>query len=379
MIPIPLTFHFHKQLPRCEIHFYGQEIYACLRDDMKLKNYSLILLMGMSSSAFALNVYNKDGNTLDIYGRVEGKIASGQNSFAGSESRSDLGGRVGIYLTRDLDILPETKIVGRLEWQVRTEKNDNNTGESDMEARYSYVGLSNKTWGELITGRTKNPLYQVMKMTDKYKNFTPNIYSYGITTIDDSYQFNRQDGTVQWNAKFAGNEIQLAWVSGNGNSDNEALDYGAMASYRKSFKFGDFRITPALAASRYKRQDGVVTTDGRNQNDQIMGGLQLGYKAYEVAVTALRTSISRDNNSDNNYKGMDSLISYNFGTVKVLTGYSFLNEDGKDIAEKEDWRSEAQLTLAEDTWLSFTYDKEFASKNKKTNDDALIVGLRYDF
>ena len=38
---------------------------------MKLKNYSLILLMGMSSSAFALNVYNKDGNTLDIYGRAE--------------------------------------------------------------------------------------------------------------------------------------------------------------------------------------------------------------------------------------------------------------------------------------------------------------------
>ncbi|SQA82074.1 Outer membrane protein (porin) [Citrobacter freundii] len=83
------------------------------------------------------------------------------------------GGRIGIYLTRDLDILPETKIVGRLEWQVRTEKNDNNTGESDMEARYSYVGLSNKTWGELITGRTKNPLYQVMKMTDKYKKFHP--------------------------------------------------------------------------------------------------------------------------------------------------------------------------------------------------------------
>lgn len=53
---------------------------------------------------------------------LRGKIASGQNSFAGSESRSDLGDRVGIYLTRDLDLLPETKIVGRLEWQVRTEK-----------------------------------------------------------------------------------------------------------------------------------------------------------------------------------------------------------------------------------------------------------------
>lgn len=82
---------------------------------MEIKHYSLLLLISMSSSAFALNVYNKDGNTLDIYGRVEGKIASGNNSFAGSESRSDLGGRLGIYLTRDLDLLPETKIVGRLE------------------------------------------------------------------------------------------------------------------------------------------------------------------------------------------------------------------------------------------------------------------------
>lgn len=346
---------------------------------MKIKHYSLILLMGMSSSAFALNVYDKDGNTLDIYGRVEGTIASGENSFAGSETRSDLGGRLGIYLTRDLTFLPDTKVVGRLEWQVRTEKNDNNTDDSDLEARYSYIGLSHKTWGELIAGRTKNPLYQVMKMTDKYKNFTPNIYSYGITTIDDSYQFNRQDGTVQWNAKFAGNEIQLAWVSGNGNSDNDALDYGAMASYRKLFRVGDVRITPAIAVSRYKRQDGVVTTDGRNQNDQIMGGLQLNYKAWELAVTALRTSISRDNKSDNNYKGLDSLISYNFGKVKVLGGYSFLNEDDKNIAEKEDWRVETQLTLAEDTWLSFTYDKSLASKNQKTNDDALIVGLRYDF
>ncbi|EOI1329057.1 TPA: porin [Citrobacter koseri] len=345
---------------------------------MKIKMISLILLTGMTTSSYAMSIYNKDGNTLDIYGRVEGKIASGENSYAGSETRTNLGGRLGIYLTRDLDFIPETKIVGRLEWQVRTEKNDSNTGDSDLKARYSYIGLSNKTWGELIVGRTKNPLYQVMKMTDKYKNFTPNIYSYGITTIDDSYQFNRQDGTVQWNAKFAGNEIQLAWVAGNGNS-NEALDYGAMASYRNTLRLGDFRLTPAIAASRYKRQDGVKTTDGRNQNDQIMAGLQLSYKNVEAAVTALRTSIARDNKSDNDFKGMDSLLSWKYGKFKFLTGYSFLDEKDKSVYEKEDWRVETQITLADDTWLSFTYDKAFANKNQKVNDDALIVGLRYDF
>ncbi|EBH9705689.1 porin [Klebsiella pneumoniae] len=345
---------------------------------MQIKMISLILLTGMTTSSYAMSIYNKDGNTLDIYGRVEGKIASGENSYAGSETRTNLGGRLGIYLTRDLDFIPETKIVGRLEWQVRTEKNDSNTGDSDLKARYSYIGLSNKTWGELIVGRTKNPLYQVMKMTDKYKNFTPNIYSYGITTIDDSYQFNRQDGTVQWNAKFAGNEIQLAWVAGNGSS-NEALDYGAMVSYRNTLRLGDFRLIPAIAASRYKRQDGVKTTDGRNQNDQIMAGLQLSYKNVEAAVTALRTSIARDNKSDNDFKGMDSLLSWKYGKFKFLTGYSFLDEKDKSVYEKEDWRVETQITLADDTWLSFTYDKAFANKNQKVNDDALIVGLRYDF
>lgn len=48
---------------------------------------SLILLTGMTTSSYAMSIYNKDGNTLDIYGRVEGKIASGENSYAGSETR----------------------------------------------------------------------------------------------------------------------------------------------------------------------------------------------------------------------------------------------------------------------------------------------------
>ncbi|POT56428.1 porin [Citrobacter amalonaticus] len=345
---------------------------------MNIKYIYLLLLTGISTSSYAMNIYNKDGNTLDIYGRIEGKIANGENSYAGSETRTNLGGRLGIYLTRELEFIPETSIVGRLEWQVRTEKNDSNTGESDLKARYSWIGLSNKTWGELIVGRTRNPMYQVMKMTDKYKNFTPNVYNYGITTIDNSYQYNRQDGTVQWNAKFAGNEIQLAWIAGNGSS-NDTLDYGAMGSYRNTLRLGDFRLTPAVAISRYKRQDGVVTTDGRNQNDQIMAGLQLSYKDFEAAVTALRTSIARDNKSDNNFKGMDSLISWKMGKFKFLTGYSFLDEQDKDIYEKEDWRVETQVTLANNTWLSFTYDKAFANKNQKVNDDAFIVGLRYDF
>ncbi len=48
-------------------------------------------------------------------------------------------------------------------------KDDNKTKDKDLDARYAYLGLSHAKYGELIAGRTKNPLYQVMRMTDKYK------------------------------------------------------------------------------------------------------------------------------------------------------------------------------------------------------------------
>ncbi|EKT63806.1 porin [Providencia burhodogranariea] len=348
---------------------------------MKTKIISLNILMCVSSSAYSMNIYKDKETLLDIYGRLEYQFAHGDASFAENDSRNQFSGRLGLYMERDLSLLDETKIIGKLEWQVRTEKDDNKTKDKDLDARYAYLGLSHARYGELIAGRTQNPLYQVMKMTDKYKNFTPNVYNYGISSIDDSYQYNRQDGTLQWNAQYDGHQLQVAYVAGNGNSNNEAFDNAMMISYRKMFSVGDFKITPAIAASEFKRKDNPKkkVTDGRKKNQQIMGGIQLDYKNASLAITAGKVSIERDKKSDNDFISFDSVASYQIDKVKFLAGYSFLDEDGKDIYEKEGWRTEAQLTLAKKTYLSLTYNKELANKNAKTNDDAVILGLRYDF
>lgn len=338
----------------------------------------IISTLCFSGMAQAQNVYKDDTNSLDIYGRLEAQIAHGDESFASEDDLAGrMSGRLGFDMSRELSAVENTRVLGKFEWQVRTEKNDTrfDAGES-LEARYNYLGIENDKFGTLIFGRTKNPLYQVMKITDKYKNFTPGIYNFGLSSIDTSYSYNRQDSTLQYEGKFGIHEIQAAYVIGN--NENERLDNGIMASYRMNYKNDGFRVSPAIAFSQFNR-DSESTATSREQHDQIIAGVEFSLNNFSFGITADYINIDTDNNSNEKYFGIDSIVAYQWDNFKILAGYSFLDEDGEDIYEKEDWRIEGQWTLASRTYLSVTYDREIAAKNADSDDDAIIVGLRYDF
>ncbi|EPS0982179.1 porin [Vibrio vulnificus] len=329
-------------------------------------------ILCFTSFAHAQTVYDVQTNKLDIYGRVEGQIINNSDDTLGK-----LGGRLGFDMSRELDVIENSRVIGKFEWQVRTETNDTrlDAGE-DLEARYNYIGLENDNWGMVIFGRTKNPLYQVMKMTDKYKNYTPGIYNFGISSIDTSYKYNRQDATLQYNGEFGIHEIQAAYVFGNG--ENERLDHGVMTSYRMNYKGDGFKISPAIALSQYQR-DNKNTSTKRKQHDQILAGIEASFNQFTFSLTGNKTNIELDNGGDEKYFGLDSLIAYKWDQFQLLAGYSFLDEKNEDIYEKEDWRVEGQWTLARRTFLSLTFDRELAAKNTSSEDKSITLGLRYDF
>lgn len=344
---------------------------------MKKTRVASLLLSALSTPVLAVDVYDDGTNSLSVYGRAEGQIGNGDESFSSEGTQGRMTGRLGFLFGRELSVIEDTSVIAKLEWQMRTEKNDTKLNEGkDIEARYTYIGLHNKTWGELILGRTKNPMYQVMRITDKYKNVTPNIYNYGLSSIDTSYAYNRQDSTLQWNSQLGVNEFQAAYVLGNG--ENDRLDYGLMGSYRSQFKLGDFIIKPAVAISQFNRADKGIADTSRKQHNQTMAGFEVGYKKINFGFTADYVDIKQDHGHDR-YFGIDTLISYGFDDLKVLIGYSFLDERDQDIYEKEDWRIEGQWTIARKTYLSLTYDRELAASNKDSDDDGITLGLRYDF
>ncbi|HAS6305725.1 TPA: porin [Vibrio vulnificus] len=346
-----------------------------------IRNKPLLTLLPtlcLASFAQAQTVYDDETNKLDIYGRLEGQIAKGNESFSGEDDWSGrMSGRLGFNMSRELSAIEDSRVIGKFEWQIRTETNDTRLDEGeDLEARYNYLGIENDDWGMVIFGRTKNPMYQVMKMTDKYKNFTPGIYNYDISSIDTSYKYNRQDATLQYNGYFGIHEVQAAYVMGNG--ENDRLDNGMMASYRMNYKGNGFKVTPSIAVSQYKRKDEATGTS-RKQHDQIMAGVELGWKDFTFGVTADWVDIEQNSGNHDKYFGMDSLISYKWEHFTVLAGYSFLDEKDEDVYEKEDWRIEGQWRLAHRTFLSLTYDRELIASNKDSDDDAITLGLRYDF
>ncbi|WP_165313580.1 porin [Vibrio ziniensis] len=332
----------------------------------------------ISGTALAQNVYNDDTNKIDIYGRLEAQIAKGEESFtAEKEWAGRMSGRLGFSMSKELKAINNSRAIGKFEWQVRTEQNDTRFAEGeDLEARYNYVGIENDNLGTLIFGRTKNPMYQVMKITDQYKNFTPGIYNFGLSSIDTSYSFNRQDSTLQYEGKFGIHEIQAAYILGN--NENERLDNGFMASYRMNFKGKSLDLSPALAISQFNRDDENTDTS-RKQHNQIMAGVELAQSNFTFGVTADYVKIDLDDQSSEKYFGIDSVIAYKWHNFKVLAGYNFLDQNDESEYEKEDWRVEGQWTLARGTYLSLTYDRELVVKHEDSNDDGITFGLRYDF
>ena len=343
----------------------------------KLIPYVALSCTLLPSVSYATNIFDDNRHTLELSGRLEAQIAQGDDSFTpDGDTRGRITGRLAIEAQRTLSDFENSQLVGKLEWQVRTETNDSklDSGE-DLDARYAFMGIENDVWGQLVFGRTKNPLYQVMKITDKYKNFTPNVYNYGLSSIDTSFVYNRQDSTLQYEIKQGDILFQSAYVLGNG--ENTRLDKGMMVSLTDSYRFDSITLSPAIAASRYKRIESNSDTS-RKQHDQILTGISLDVNNFNLGLTASYTHIEQDNGEDN-YLGLDSVVSYQWNRTKILAGYSLLDERDMDIEEKKGWRIEGQWRLAKRTYLSLTYTKAIASKNVESSAHGTTLGLRYDF
>lgn len=339
--------------------------------------FSTLFFNGLAEAA---TVYNKSDTKIDLYGRIEAQI--GNKWTDTHSSAANLTGRLGVEAQQKLE--NDFRLIGKMEWQVNTQKNDTESSDDTWKIRYAYAGIENKDYGRVIVGRTRNPMYQWMGITDRYMNFTSNVYSNWVgTRIDSSYQWNRQDGTIQYEYANHDVDFRAAYVMGNGAGDS-TVDDGYMASLGYTFSLdildNPLKIKPIVAWQKMTKDPKNTSLGGNFTNYTQKGaGIRLNYDKAYLGVTVGKQTFERRTGADREYDALDTLAEYwIFDNIALRGGYSELIEKSNDYAHRKQWVGEIEYRYKKNIHLSGTYIDDNRD-DKNASGDLWAVGLRYEF
>lgn len=177
---------------------------------MKKRTLALVVMSVMASaSASAAEVFNKDGNKLDIYSKVKAMhYFSDDNTKDGDKTYVRLGVKVETQINDSL--------TGYGQWEAEfAGNNDENT--SGQKTHMAFAGLKAKDYGSFDYGRNYGVLYDIEAWTDMFPEFgyvslaqTDNFMTKracGLATYRNTNFFGLVDGlnvTLQYQGKNEG-------------------------------------------------------------------------------------------------------------------------------------------------------------------------------
>jgi outer membrane protein N len=237
-----------------------------------------LLLAGAANSA---EIYNKDGNKLDLYGKVDARHQfSDDKGSDGDETYVRLGFKGETQINNDL--------IGYGQWEYNIQANDTESSSNQSATRLGFAGMKFGDYGSFDYGRNYGVVYDVEAWTDMLPVFGGDSYTY-----TDNFMVGRGNGMATYrNSDFFGLvdglnfalQYQGANEGSNGLFDQEgtANRSGDNSSMRKDNGDGfglstvyDFGMGLSLGAAysssdRTNEQQGAGA--GNNRYSKIAGG-----------------------------------------------------------------------------------------------------------
>ncbi|WMY95721.1 MAG: porin [Arsenophonus sp.] len=126
---------------------------------MKRNILAIVIPVLLAGTVHAAEIYNKDGDTLDIYGKVDVHHLFSKNSS--SEEGDD--SRVHIGIKGETQISDKLSGFGRFEWDAKTNKSEDDNKNRNLIA---YAGLKFSDFGSLDYGRNYGLLHDIKAWTE---------------------------------------------------------------------------------------------------------------------------------------------------------------------------------------------------------------------
>ncbi|HBB9911418.1 TPA: porin OmpC [Citrobacter freundii] len=393
---------------------------------MKRKVLALLLpALLAAGAANAAEIYNKNGNKLDLYGKVDGL-----------RYFSDDAGSDGDMTYARLGFKSETQIndmlTGYGQWEYNIQANGTEGDKGDSWTRLAFAGLGFGQNGTFDYGRNYGVVYDVEAWTDMLPEFGGDTYTQtdvymlgrtnGVATYRNKGFFGQVDG-LNFALQYQGNnEGSSVGQEGSGNSENRKLakENGDGFGMSTSYDF-DFGLSLGAAYSSSDRTDDQVARgyqDGMNKRNNYAGGetaeawtVGAKYDANNVYLAAMYAETRNmtyygggngegNGGIANQTQNFEVVAQYQFD-FGLRPSIAYLQSKGKDLGGQEvshgNWRY-VDKDLVKYVEVGMTYyfnknmstyvdykinlldeDDSFYESNGIATDDIVAVGLVYQF
>ena len=385
----------------------------------------LVPALLIAGAANAAEVYNKDGNKLDLYGKVDGlRYFSDDAGSDGDMSYARLGFKGETQIAEQL--------TGYGQWEYNIQANGTEGDKGDSWTRLGFAGLGFGQNGTFDYGRNYGVVYDVEAWTDMLPEFGGDTYTQtdvymlgrtnGVATYRNNGFFGLVDG-LNFALQYQGNNEGTGFgQEGSGNSAGRKLakENGDGFGMSTSYDF-DFGLSLGAAYANSDRTDAQVARgygDGMNQRNNYAGGdkaeawtVGAKYDAYNVYLAAMYAetrNMTYYGNGDSELNGGIANKTQNFEVVAqyqfdfgLRPSIAYLQSKGKDLGGQEvrhgNWRyTDKDLVKYVDVGMTYYFNKNmstyvdykinlldeddsFYADNGIATDNIVAVGLVYQF
>ncbi|ELV9467318.1 porin OmpC [Salmonella enterica] len=329
-----------------------------------------VMMAGMADAA---EVYNKDGNKLDLYGKVDGlHYFSKDKGEDGDQSYVRFG------FKGETQINDQLTGYGQWEYNIQANHDEDDNGTKGNATRLAFAGLKFANLGSVDYGRTNGVIYDIGAWTDVLPEFGNDTYenpdrfmtgrANGLLTYHNTDFFGLVDGlnfSLQYQGKNGGPK-----ESNNGREDAKSQNgdgYGMSVTWEGDAGFG---VGAAYSNSRRTKdqRSNEYSSDGKRA-EVWTGGLKYDANNIYLAATYAQTRNMQWADID-----QDSRI----GTDLAL------NKDaGAFLSKTENYEIVAQYMLDFGLQPSIAYLQSKAKDTGKYGDIDLVkyvdVGATYNF
>jgi Outer membrane protein (porin) len=388
---------------------------------MKRKVLALLVpALLAAGAAHAAEIYNKDGNKLDLYGKIDGlHYFSDDSSKDGDQTYVRLGFK-GETQINDM-------LTGYGQWEYNVQANDTESSGNQSWTRLAFAGLKFGEYGSFDYGRNYGVLYDVEGWTDMLPEFGGDSYTQadnfmtsranGVATYRNNDFFGLVDGlnfALQYQGNNEGSNCDETGCSNEGTANrsgnnirnengdgwgisstyNIGMGFSAGAAYASSDRTNDQVNAGIPAGSAYA---------GGDKADAWTAGLKYDANNIYLATMYSETrnmtsygSTSSDNgggiaNKTQNFE-ITAQYQFDFGLRPAV---SFLMSKGKDLNTTSGDSSKDLVKYADigatyffnknmSTYVDYKInlldeDDSFYKDNGISTDDVVGIGLVYQF